>query len=140
MTEKQKAYKKSLIQQVHMSPKYQSHYRENKEDYKVKLDEHFGETSSKDLNIEQLLALVKWLDYDMPDLPIIKDRSKEATHAQISLIHKLWEAYANDNSEKALRAFIEKITKNRYLHLDKLKKADATKCILALKNTLKERR
>ena len=138
MTAKQKAYKKSLIQQVHVSPKYQEYYKENKEDYRAKLDEHFGESSSKDLNIEQLLVLVKWLNYDLPDLPIIKDRSKDATEAQIRLIYALWETYARDTSETALRAFIAKITKNTYLHLDRLSKADATKCILALKSTLKE--
>ncbi|RLC89877.1 MAG: hypothetical protein DRI37_02910 [Chloroflexi bacterium] len=138
MTVKQKAYKKSLIQQVHVSQKYQEYYKENKEDYRSKLQEHFGESSSKDMNIEQLLVLEKWLNYDLPDLPIIKDRSKDATEAQITLIHQLWDRYAKDTSQKALRAFIAKITKNTYLHLDKLSKADATKCILALKNTLKE--
>lgn len=138
MTAKQKSYKKSLIQQVHLSAKYQAYYKENKEDYRAKLEEHFSERSSKDLNIAQLLVLLKWLNYDLPDMPVIKDRSKEATEAQISLIHSLWEAYAKDTSQSALRAFIAKITKNTYLHIDRLSKADATKCILALKNTLKE--
>jgi hypothetical protein len=138
MTAKQKAYKKSLIQQVHVSQKYKKFYAENKEDYQAKLQEHFGESSSTQLNIEQLLALVKWLNYDLPDLPVIKDRTKEATQRQITLIHTLWSTYANDTSETALRAFIKRITKNTYLHIDKLSKADATKCIVALKNTLKE--
>ena len=136
MTAKQEAYKRSLIQQVHLSTKYQAYYKENKEDYKQKLLEHFGESSSKELNIEQLLVLVKWLNYDLPDMPIVKDRSKEATERQITLIHTLWSTYARDTSDTALRAFIKKLTKNTYLHVDKLSKADATKCIVALKNTL----
>ncbi len=138
MTPKQKAYKKSLIQQVHVSDKYRSYYAQNKEDYRDKLEEHFGERSSKELNIKQLLVLVKWLNYDLPDMPIIKDRSKEVTERQTALIHALWEAYARDRSPKALRAFIARITGNTYLQIDRLSKADATKCIVALKNTLKE--
>ncbi len=139
MTDKQKAYKKSLIQQVHVSDKYSTYYSGNIQDYRDKLEEHFGERSSKELNIEQLLVLVKWLNYDIPDLPIIKDRSKEATERQMTLIRTLWSTYANDTSDTALRGFINKITKKTYLHLDKLSKKDAALCIVALKKTLKER-
>ena len=139
MTAKQEAYKKSLIQQVHVSDKYSTYYGGNISDYRDKLETHFGERSSKELNIEQLLVLVKWLNYDIPDLPIIKDRSKEATERQMTLIRTLWSTYANDTSDTALRGFINKITKKTYLHLDKLSKKDAALCIVALKKTLKER-
>ena len=139
MTAKQEAYKKSLIQQVHISAKYTAYYGDNNDEYRDKLETHFGERSSKDMNIEQLLVLVKWLNYDIPDLPIIKDRSKEATERQMTLIRTLWSTYANDTSDTALRGFINKITKKTYLHLDKLSKKDAALCIVALKKTLKER-
>jgi len=138
MTAKQKAFKRSLIKQVHLAAKYKEYFAYNREDYEDKLTEHFGASSSKDLNIEQLIALVKWLNYDLPELPVIKDRTKDATNRQISAILKLWDRYARDKSEEALRKFIEKITGNRYLHVDKLNKEDATKVILALKKTLKE--
>jgi len=137
-TVKQTAYKKSLIQQVHVSQKYRAYYHEHKDEYRDILERHFGERSSKDLNIAQLVVLVKWLNYALPDMPIIKDRSKEATQRQIALMHALWQSYARDHSDSALRAFVNKITKKTYLHLDRLSKADATKCIVALKNTLKE--
>ena len=139
MTHKQKAYKKELIKQLHVSQRYRGYYKEEEEAYRALLEKHFGERSSKELNIPQLLALVKYFNYDIPDLPVIKDRSKEVTEAQISLIFGLWSAYAQDVGEKALRAFVKRITGNTYLHVDKLSKSDATKVIVALKNTLKER-
>ena len=138
MTAKQKRLKQSLIKQVHTSKKWQSYYKENEEDYRDKLEAHFGKRSSKEMNIEQLIALVKWLNYDLPELPVIKDRSSEATQRQITAIHGLWQRYARDKSDKALRSFVAKITGNTYLHLDKLAKKDAQKVILALKNSLKE--
>jgi hypothetical protein len=139
MTHKQKAYKKELIKQLHVSERYRGYYKEEDEEYRALLEKHFGERSSKELNIPQLLVLVKYFNYDIPDLPIIKDRSKEVTEAQISLIFGLWSTYANDVGDKALRAFVKRITGNTYLHVDKLSKSDATKVIVALKNTLKER-
>jgi len=138
MTDAQKAFKKSLIQQVHTAPKYRLYYKENREDYEKKLFDHFGQKSSKVLNIEQLLALVRWLHNELPELPVIKDRSKEATDRQRKAILKLWDLYARDTSETALRQFVKKLTGNTYLHIDKMNKADATKVILALKKTLKE--
>lgn len=133
MTDKQKSYKKSLIQQVHISPKYKEYYRENREDYLDKLLEHFGVKSSTEMSIKQLVALVKWLNYELPDLPIIRDRSRDATAAQLGLMRELWQHYARDTSEEALRGFVKRITKKLYLHLESVSKADATKCIIALK-------
>ena len=138
MTAKQKAFKQSLIKQVHLAAKYKEYFAHNREDYEDKLTEHFGASSSKDLNIEQLIALVKWLNYELPELPVIKDRTKDATDRQINAILKLWDHYARDKSENALRKFIQKITGNLYIYIDKLSKHDATKVILALKKTLKE--
>lgn len=136
---KQQKFRKSLIVAVHTSIKYKQFFRDNKEDYKVKLLLHFGVESSKDLSIEQLIALVDWLNHKAPELATIKDRRKEATQSQMIVIRRMWEVYANDQSDNALRNFIYKITKKRYLNLDMIARADATKCILALKNTLKEK-
>lgn len=140
MTNKQKSYKARLIKAVHISTKYKEYFASHDDDYRAKLREHFWVTSSKELNITQLKVLVKWLMYEIPDLPIIKDRSEEITEAQISLMLKLWDQYANDTSEQALRAFIYKVTKNRYLRVDKLSRGDATQCIVILKKTLKGKR
>ena len=139
MTKAQLQLKNSLIKRVHVSVKYKSHFKENREDYEDKLFTHFGKRSSKDLTIDQLFALVKWLNNESPVLETIKDRSKDVTKKQIVMIKGLWEVYANDQSETALRNFVFKITKNRYLNMESISKADATKCIVALKNTLKEK-
>jgi len=138
MTPKQKAFRKELIKQIHIAPKYTAYFKENEEDYRDKLEEHFGKRSAKDLTIEQLVALRKWLNHDLPELPVTKDRSKDATKRQMTAIFGLWERYARDKSEKALRAFVTRITGNTYLHLEKMRKSDAQKVILALKNSLKE--
>ncbi len=138
-TKAQEALKKSLIQRVHVSNKYRSYYKDNREDYTEKLFEHFGERSSKDLNIDQLFALVAWLNNESPVLETIKDRNKDVTLKQLTMIKGLWEVYANDQSETALRAFVFKVTKNRYLNMESISKTDATKCIVALKRTLKEK-
>jgi len=139
MTKSQIKFKADLIKQVHISKKYQSFFRDNKEEYQDKLFAHFGVRSSKDLNIEQLIALVDYLNYKTPELATIKDRSKDATERQLTVIRELGQVYATDKSEEATRNFIYRITKNRYLNLKSISKADATKCILALKKTLKEK-
>ena len=139
LTKAQEGLKKSLIQRVHVAPKYKSYYKDNREDYEEKLFEHFGKRSSKDLSIDQLFVLVAWLNNESPVLETIKDRSKDVTKKQLIMIKGLWEVYANDQSETALRAFVLRITKNRYLNMESISKADATKCIVALKKTLKEK-
>ena len=136
-SKRQQKFKSDLIRAVHTSYKYRVYFKDNKEDYRDKLSLHFGETSSKNLNIEQLIALVDWLNQKVPELATIKDRSKEVTASQLVVIRGLWEVYATDKTDKALRKFIYKITKRNYLNTKMISKADATKCILALKNTLK---
>lgn len=138
MTSKQQAYRKQLVQQVHVSPRYQNYFKDEREEYEQLLFDHFGERSSRELSITQLQKLVDYFNYELPELPIIKDRSKDATEAQITLLNKLWMNYATDTTEKALRSFVKRVTGNMYLHVDRLTKKDATKCIVALKKTLKE--
>jgi len=139
LTKAQLELKKKLIQRIHISDKYKSFYKDNREDYETKLLEHFGVKSSKDMHIEQLFALLRWLNYEVPELETIKDRSNEVTARQLTAMREMWELYAKHKDEEALRNFIYRITKNRYLHLNSITKSDATKCITALKKTLKAR-
>ena len=139
MTKKQQKYKNSLIKQVHTSKKYREFFANSREDYEDKLYEAFGVRSSKELNITQLVALVKYLEYELPELPVIKNRDKDITNRQKGAIKKLWELYAKDKREIALLRFVYKITKKRYISINVISKDDASKVILALKTTLKER-
>ena len=139
MTQKQKAFKLSLVKQVHTAPKYIALFKNDETAYRDKLEAHFGKRSSTELSIDQLIALVRWLRDELPELPMLKDRSEEATLRQTIAIRGLWQRYARDKSDKALRSFVAKITGNTYIHPDKLTKKDAQKVILALKNSLKER-
>ncbi len=119
------------------SGRYRSFYAENEDAYREKLFEHFGERSSAKLSIRQLIVLVKWMEYDLPDLPYMRDRSADATQRQVALLRTLWIEYARDESDEALLGFVYRVTKNRYLNIAVLRKADASKCIAALKKTLK---
>ena len=140
MTKKQEAFKKSLIKQVHLSKRYQNYYKEEQEEYRELLKNHFGVSSSKDLNIKQLIALVEYFNYDIPELPIIRDRSKDATKRQIALLRHLWKSYARDKSDRALLYFIKRVAGTLYISLDVISKGDIAKAIVALKKNVKEKR
>ena len=139
MTTKQKAFRKKLLARIHTAPKYRVLYQDDETAWREKLMAHFGASSAANLTIEQLVALDNWLRQDLPELPVIKNsraRRHDATKRQIEAIRKLWALYARDKSESALRAFVKRVTKNTYIHLNGMTRADATKVILALKNSL----
>ena len=52
-------------------------------------------------------------------------------------MRSLWRSYAHTPTDDALRLFVKRVTKKLYIHVDKLTKEDATKCIIALKATLR---
>jgi len=132
MTAKQKQFKRQLIMKVHTSKLYQEVYRHDRELYEEMLKNHFGKQSSKELDIDQLVALVDFLNGKKEQLPrmIKKDA---ASFSQVRMIKELWDKVARDKSDDALRAFMHRITKNLYLHTDKIGKKDAQKVIVALK-------
>jgi hypothetical protein len=61
-------------------------------------------------------------------------REGVTTEKQATLIEKLWRAKAEDNGDRALREFINRIVKVRPLYLFALSSADARKIIAALMN------
>ena len=132
MTTKQKAFKKRLIQKIHLSKKYKDFYKENKDIYYGLIKDHFGVDSSTEMNIEQLVVFCDWLNDRVKELPKVMLNS--ASDAQVSLITKLWGEKARDKSDKALRAFIYRLTKNNYLRIQSISKKDASVIIVALKN------
>ena len=137
LTAKQKAYRKALIQYVHVSKKYRAYYKDNREEYKGVLERAFGVRSSKELSVNSLTILVDWLNYRRDELPVY--RPDKITDAQEVKLRELWERYAKDKSDTALLGFVKRVGQKAYMSVELVDKASATKCITALKKTLGER-
>ncbi len=137
MTPKQKTYRSALIKAIHLSPKYRSYYKDNKEEYKEKLRSAFGVDSSTKLDIASLEKWVGWLNGRDDELPTYKP--KMISNTQIYLMRSLWEQYANDKSDTALLHFSFKIIKKAFLHIEQINASDASKVITALKRTARSR-
>jgi len=135
MTPKQQLLHKSLIKALHISKRYTQYYRENKEEYKELLQEHFGKDSSTKLTIEQLINLVDYMNFKKDELKVY--RSSLITTQQQTYIQELWAAYATDTSQSALLEFVYRQTHKRYLHLHMLTKKEAQKIIPVLKKMTK---
>ena len=132
MSKKQEIYKTALIRSVHLSPKYRSYYKDNKDDYKERLKRAFGVDSSKKLTITQLEQWVGFLNNRIDELPDFV--APMISQPQMILLRKLWSDYARDTSDEALLRFSMKINKNAVLHVEQLTSKEASKLIVALKN------
>ncbi|MDD5359864.1 MAG: DUF1018 domain-containing protein [Sulfurovaceae bacterium] len=131
MNKKQEIYKTALIRLVHLSPKYRSYYKDNKDDYKERLKKAFGVDSSKKLTITQLEQWVGFLNNRIDELPDFV--APMISQPQMILLKKLWSEYARDTSDEALLRFSMKINKNAVLHVEQLTSKEASKLIIALK-------
>lgn len=133
MTARQKQLKRKLIMKVHTSKLYREVYSHDRALYEEMLQNHFGTTSSKKLDIDQLIVLVDFLNQKRDMLPRMVKSDTGASAAQLHAIKELWGSVARDKSDTALRNFIHRITKNLYLHLENISRKDAQAVILALK-------
>jgi hypothetical protein len=129
MTKKQQNFKRALIKQVHTSPMYKGIFAHNRDLYEDMLKAKFGVTSSKDLSIDELIALVDYLNHttDKIELP-------PATQNQIAYIKTQWLLKAESKDETSLLKFIKRVTKKEIKSLENLTKRDASKVIGALNN------
>lgn len=137
LTAKQKAYRKALVQYVHVSKKYRAYYKDHKDEYQDALERAFGVRSSKDLSVDSLTILVDWLNHRRDDLPV--HRPDKISDAQELTLRDLWSRYAKDTSDTALLSFVKRVGLKAYMRVELVDKASATKCITALKRTLGER-
>lgn len=131
MTPKQKATHASLIRQVHTSTRYQAYYSDHREEYEELLQEHFGVTSSKALDIGQLIELVNFLNMRSASLPVMHRRS-QATPQQLWKIEQLWHEKARDKETAAQLSFVKRITGRRLKVLGEIDGDEATKVIVAM--------
>lgn len=131
MTQKQKLYKKQLIQQIQI---HKTCVFSDDEERREFLKSRFGRDSTTKLTIDELVQLFEFCTKKVSDIPLLKrvENKDNATQAQKSKIRSLWNDKGRDKSEEALLNFAFKITKYKTNTLDNLLKGKATKLIVAL--------
>jgi hypothetical protein len=134
MNAKQRAYHKALVRSVHLSKKYRAYYKDHKDEYREVLMRSFGKESSKDLTLDELELFTDWMNGRVDDLP--RYNPGVITQAQQMRLRTLWRAYAKDQSDTALLAFVRRVSKKAYLCVEAIDKESATKAIVALSKTL----
>lgn len=134
-TTKLQLLRKKLIAAVHLSQRYTQYYKENKEEYIKLLQENFNVESSKKLSIDQLIALLDYLNFKTDKIKTKKQT--KATPAQIATIRKLWKQYARDKSDRALIHFLSKYNNSTLmLKVEYYPAKTLQKGIIALKKTV----
>lgn len=129
MTQKQRVYKQALIKQVHISKLYVDVYSKDRELYEDMLTNNFGVKSSKDLDIEQLIKLVKFLDGQT-----MTSLKTTATKNQIAFLLTLWKQKARNKDEKSLLNLIYMRFKISLNSIYDLEKKDFKKVVAVLQN------
>lgn len=128
MTKKQEIYRKQLLAIIHTHPFYK-HAKQNEawEEFLSAWDVK----SCAQLKVKELINLIAVMDgKDSPK----SDETEFATASQIYAVRCLWQKVANDTSDRALLFFIKRITKNLYLKVEYIKKKEASKTLIVLKN------
>ncbi len=125
-------YKKLLIRQIHVSPRYREFYSKDDDAYRELLHQHFAQRSSKNLNIDQLVMLRDYMNLQSATLPVQKPKPSFATPSQLTTLRGMWARYADDESDAALLKFAVRIIKKQCLHLKNLTLSEAQKLISVL--------
>ncbi|MFX4241477.1 phage protein GemA/Gp16 family protein [Aliarcobacter butzleri] len=134
MTNKQRAYKQALIKQVHTSKLYIDVYSQDRELYEDMLQNNFGVKSSKDLSIDGLMELVKFLQGNPFTRSKKAIKSFKATTNQTDYILTLWQKNSLYKDVFSLFNFAKKIIKKEINSLDELNKNEARTLINAVLN------
>ena len=128
MSKKQEIYRKQLLAIIHTHPFYK-HAKQN-EAWEEFLSA-WNVKSCAQLKVKELINLIAVMDgKDSPK----SDETEFATASQIYAVRCLWQKVANDTSDRALLFFIKRITKNLYLKVEYIKKKEASKTLIVLKN------
>ena len=134
-TTKLQQLKKKLITAVHLSQRYKNYYADNKEEYKKLLLKHFNVSSSKNLSINELIALLDYLNFKTDTIELTKE--KKASKAQVEKIKELWQQFARDKSDRALIHFLSRYNgKILVLKLEDYPQKVLQKGIIAIKKNL----
>lgn len=107
---------------------------------KIYLQSVYNKDSLTDLSIDELREVLEVCGYKSKLKRKVKENLKPrrgfgfATAKQLDTITGIWNEVARVKTEIALREFIYRIIKIRPLHLNALKREDASNVIRALKN------
>lgn len=126
LTEKQQAYRKRLLAQVHLSQKYTDFYAHYEDDYRAMLEQHFNVRSASELSIDELKALVDFLNY-RAKAPVV-----HGSAAQLSYLRNRWQAKANDPSDNGIRKLCQKLFGFMPMRLENLSKQQVNGLINAV--------
>lgn len=138
LTPKQQAYRKILLKQIHLSPRYVNFYKENRKEYEEMLSKHFGVVSAANLSINNLQELNNYLCLKKPTLDAQKEAQGYASSLQCKTIRVLWGSYATNKTDEAFLNWLGKRKKGYYMRIDLLPKSLASKMIAVLKTMQKE--
>lgn len=131
MTQKQQAFKKMLVMQVHRTKLWFDVYSHDRELYETMLFNNFGVRSSKELDIDNLKKLIKFLNdgkmiYTKPNVVSI-------TKNQALFLITLWRQNARNKEDEALLKLIYTRFKISLNSIYELKKGDFKKVVAVLK-------
>lgn len=126
MTQSQIIYKKQLIQKIQTTKHNVFVDDDQRREF---LKSRFGVNSTTKLDIDELKLLLDFCNGKVSDIKpnLLSSRQKE-------LILTLWNEKGRDKNEVILCKFASRIAGTELEDVDDIKKNDATKIILALKN------
>jgi len=123
MTNKQLAYKNSLIQKIQINKSNVFPDDESRRDF---MKSRFNCVSTKHMSIDQLNQMLNFCLRKVSDIPL----EEPITSAQKQKIKTTWEDKAKKKNTSAMNAFIGRITQRSSIEV--LTKAEATKVIIAI--------
>lgn len=129
MTSKQQQYKKMLVMQVHRTKLWFDVYSHDRELYEDMLFNNFGVKSSKDLNIDSLKKLIKFLGGNS-----FVSLKTTVTNNQARFLLTLWKQKARLKDEANLLKLIYNRFKISLNSIYDLEKKDFKKVIAVLQN------
>ena len=132
MTEKQRRYKKALIRSIHCSDMYKNIYANDRDLYETMLKNRFGVTSSKELSIEELISLDRFVN--KKDGLQIVPKKIYATKNQIAFIKSVWGANSKEKTLSSLLKIVSKVLKREVERLEDITKKEAGMVIAGIKN------
>lgn len=124
MTQKQEAYKKSLIKNIQI---IKSGVFVDDEQRKEFMLSRFGVDSTTKLSIEELILLLKFCKKEIEDIPLQMASSKQRYR-----INELWFKKSREKTIDSMISFVNKVVQRRIVFLDELRKDEATKIIVTL--------
>lgn len=132
MTIKQKNYKAALIKSIHSSDMYKNIYADDRELYETMLENRFKVKSSKDMGIDELIALDNFMN--KRDGLRTTPKKVYATQNQVNYIKTLWVANSRTKTIESLLELVSKILKRKVTDLDMISKKEASQIIASVKD------